>query len=651
MDLRYFRASCLAAAVLIANGPAAAEQAADPTLIARGSYLAKAADCMPCHTSARDKPYAGGLKLNTPFGAIYSPNITPDRDTGIGAWTFDQFRNAVHSGIRADGKYLYPAMPFDAFTMIREDDLAPLWAYFRSLTPVRQQNRENELSFPFNIRYGMLVWRLMFFRERSLPPKAAKSAQWNRGAYLVEALAHCGDCHTPRNFMGATIAGERFQGARIDQWYAPNITAEALAKTNRWGKPELVAFLKKGAANNSTSLGPMQEVVHASLSSLTAADLDAMATYLLDLPDEKSAPASAPVARRLAPEAEKRGATLYADNCSSCHQAGGQGIAGSIPPIAGNPAVVAAKPFDILAVVLQGIQARDGLPAMPSFAGALGDRDVADLTNYVRTSFGNTAAPNATPDLVAAWRASLALPLYASDPARRFDCPSVGQGGSASLDPGLIAGLSGEMAQRFVTYGTLVQSYKAQYPSAGMADIVNNLVAAYCPVVAAGAMSEQAKSMALKRFALNITTYLANQSVAETEPEVGIIWAVPVGYSLAERDPGWQPALKCPPNDNSRVPQALVAAAAEVRGKPDLNFLASDAIAQADRMLAQHPKAKPADLANALILAYCEGVAGLAGVRDVEKSGALMRYGEEVIQRLQLKAEMQEAAPAARASR
>jgi hypothetical protein len=146
-------------------------------------------------------------------------------------------------------------------------------------------------------------------------------------------------------------------------------------------------------------------------------------------------------------------------------------------------------------------------------------------------------------------------------------------------------------------------------------------------------------------------SYLANQSVAETEPDVGIIWAVPVGYSLAERDPGWQPALKCPPNDNSRVPQALVAAAVEIRGKPDVNFLASDAIAQADRMLAQHPKVKPADLANALILAYCEGVAALAGIRDVEKSGALMRYGEEVIQRLQLKAEMQEAAPAARASR
>jgi mono/diheme cytochrome c family protein len=651
MNPGYLVASWIA--VLIAGtAGAGGEPAADPSLIARGSYLAKAADCMPCHTSARDRPYAGGLKINTPFGVIYSPNVTPDRETGIGAWTFDQFRNAVHSGIRADGKYLYPAMPFDAFTMIREDDLKALWAYFRSLTPVKQQNRENELSFPFNIRYGMSVWRLLFFRARSLEPEAARSAQWNRGAYLVEALAHCGDCHTPRNFMGATIAGDRFKGARIDQWYAPNITAEALTRTNRWGKAELVAFLRRGTANNSTSLGPMQEVVHASLSSLTASDLDAMATYLLDLPKEKSAPTSPPrVANKLAPDVERRADKLYANNCASCHQAGGQGVAGSIPPIAGNPAVIAAKPFDILAVVLQGIPARGDLPAMPSFAGSLGDGDVADLTNYLRTSFGNSAAPNATPDLVAAWRSSLALPLYASDAARRFDCPSVGGGGSTSLDPGLVAGLSGEMAQRFVAYGSLVQSYKAQYPTAGMADIVNNLVAAYCPVVAASAMSDQAKSMALKRFALNVTSYLANQSVAETEPDVGIIWAVPLGHSLAERDPGWQPMLKCPPNDNSRVPQALVTAALQVRGKPDPNFPASEAIAQADRMLAQHPKARPADLANALILAYCEGVAALAGVRDVEKSAALMRYGEEVIQRLQFKAELQERPPVAKASR
>ena len=650
MDLRSVLAGVLGAVVLSAGGVgmAAAEPASDPGMVARGRYLAKAADCMPCHTAASGKSYAGGLKMNTPFGAMYSPNITPDRDTGIGTWTFDEFKRAVHSGIRADGKYLYPAMPFDAFTGISEDDLTALWAYFRSVPPVKQRNRENELSFPFNIRLGMLAWRMLFFREQWFVPEPGKSAQWNRGAYLVEALGHCGDCHTPRNFMGATKASRRFEGATIDQWYAPNITAEALAKTNGWDKSQLIAFLKNGAANNSTVLGPMQEVVHDSLSFLTPADLDAMASYLLDLKDEKAAPAL--VAQKLSPKAEKLAAKLYADNCASCHGAKGEGIAGSIPPLAGNPAVIAAKPFDVLSVVLQGIPARADLPAMPSFAGSLNDGDVANLTNYVRTSWGNKGAPNATRALVATWRATLSLPVYASDAARRFDCPDVGQGGDASLDPNMIAVLGGEMAQRSVAYASMIDTYKAQYPDAGTADVVNNLVAAYCPVIAKSATSDQAKSLALKRFALTITSYLSNQSVTETEPDVGIIWAVPLGHSLAERDPGWQPALKCPANDNSRVPSALVTKAAQIAGTPDVNFSAPAAIAQADAMLAANPKAKPADLANALILAFCEGVAGLAGVGDVEKSGALMRYGQEVIQDLQLKAELKARPTAAKAS-
>jgi mono/diheme cytochrome c family protein len=442
------------------------------------------------------------------------------------------------------------------------------------------------------------------------------------------------------------IASRRFEGAKIDQWYAPNITAEALTKTNRWDKTQLIAFLKKGAANNSTSLGPMQEVVHDSLSFLTAADLDAMASYLLDLRNEKDPPPAA-VAAKLSPEVTQRAAKLYADNCASCHQSSGQGIAGSIPPLAGNPAVLAAKPFDILAVVLQGVPARADVPAMPSFAGSLADGDVAALTNYVRTSWGNAAAPNATPELVAGWRSTLALPVYADDPARRFDCPDVGQGGSGALDPALIAMLGGEMAQRSAAYPTIVDKYKAQYPNAGLADTVNNLVAAYCPVVAAGAGSAQTKSLAVKRFALNVTSDLASQTVADNEPDVGIVWAVAAGASLGERDPPWEPKLKCPVNDNSRVPATLVAAAAQVIGKLDVNFPAPAAIAQADAMFAKNPKAKPADLANALILAFCEGVVTFKGVGGVEKSGALLRFGQEVIQELQLKVELRERPPAA----
>src|SRR5262245_36553271 len=277
----------------------------------------------------------------------------------------------------------------------------------------------------------MSPWRFLFFTEGYFKPDPAKGPQWNRGAYLVEALAHCSDCHTPRNFMGATIQSMWLQCARIDQWYAPNITAEALRNVNRWDKARLVAFLRKGSANNSTVLGPMQEVVHDSLSSLRESDLDAIATFLLDLsPGEETPPPR--VANTLAPAVAARAAKLYGDNCATCHQANGSGIANSIPPLAGNPAVVAAKPFDILAVVLQGIPARDSMPAMPSFAGSLSDQDVADLANYVRTSFGNKAPANATPSMVATWRSTLSLPVYASAAARGFNCPDVGQGGSAS---------------------------------------------------------------------------------------------------------------------------------------------------------------------------------------------------------------------------
>jgi mono/diheme cytochrome c family protein len=625
-----------------------ASSSPDPGLVTRGAYLAKAADCMPCHTSAKDKQFAGGLKLDTPFGAIFSPNITPDPDTGIGRWTYEDFKNAVHAGIRADGSYLYPVMTYDAFTLITEDDLKALWAYFRSIPAIKQQNRGNELGFPFDIRLTLMPWRWLFFTEGYYKQNPAKGPQWNRGAYLVEALAHCSDCHTPRNFMGATIASKWLQGARIDQWYAPNITAEALRTVNQWDKARLVAFLRKGAGNNTTVLGPMQEVVHDSMSFLTESDLDAMATFLLDLPPGAETPPK-PVAQKLAPDVEARATKLYSDNCASCHQADGKGIANQIPPLAGNPAILAAKPFDILAAVLQGVPARDDIIAMPSFAGSLGDQSVADLANYVRTGFGNEASPNATPSMVAAWRSTLSLPVYASASARTFDCPSVGQGGSASFDPSVIAGLGRELSQRSVSYAQLVADYQAKNPKAGLTDIVNNLIAAYCPVVAANAsLSNEGKSRALARFGREITSYVTSMNITETEPDVGTVWATPLGASLLEHDPTWQPTLKCPAADKSGVPASLLDAATKLEGKPDFNIGSQAASTQADTLATQNPKAKLADVANALILAYCQGVSGLSGLEPAQKTAAMTRYGEVVIEALQAKAAAQPAAPAAK---
>ena len=303
--------------------------------------------------------------------------------------------------------------------------------------------------------------------------------------------------------------------------------------------------------------------------------------------------------------------------------------------------MVSGQPFNILAAVLAGIPARGSLMAMPGFAGSLSDEDVADLANYVRTSWGNAAAPNATPAMVATWRKPLALPVYASAAARTFDCPDVGQAGSATLDPASIAALGGRMSGRSTAYATLVASFKAQQPNAGTTDIVNNLVAAYCPIVAATTASDEAKRMAVKRFALNITAYLASQGTPDAVPDVGIIWATPVGHTLAEHDPAGSTTLACPANDNTRVPRTLVAAATEIGGKVEPSFRASAAVEQAEAMVKRNPTAKLADVANALILAYCRGVSGLAGVTIAEKQAALERYGENVIQALQQTAELQ----------
>jgi mono/diheme cytochrome c family protein len=250
---RAARAAMLASALLLSCVTAHAQAPADnAAIVSRGEYLARAADCMPCHTGDKSHPCGGGPPLHTPFGTIFSVNITSDPETGIGRWTYADFKNAVHNGIRADGAYLYPAMPFDAYTAIEEDDLKALWAFVHSIPPVKAANRENELAFPFNIRTGMLAWRELYFTPAFFKPTAGKNPQWNRGAYLVEALGHCSDCHSPRNIMGAIKGKAQFTGTEIDGFYAPDIASAALAKT--WNKDSLAQFLKTGSVPQRTAV-------------------------------------------------------------------------------------------------------------------------------------------------------------------------------------------------------------------------------------------------------------------------------------------------------------------------------------------------------------------------------------------------------------
>ena len=373
-------------------GNAVAQTAADD-VVARGAYLARAGDCVSCHTAPGGQPYAGGYKLDTPFGYLLSPNITPDAVTGIGRWTADDFWRALHQGVNQRGQDMYPVMPFDFYTRVTREDSDAIFAYLRSVPAVRNAVVVNHLRFPFNQRWSMAVWRELYFSPGSHKPDPAKSAAWNRGAYLVEGLGHCSACHSPRNALGGIEKDKTYTGATVDGWFALNLSAELHTGLGIWTVEQIATYLKTGAvAGKTTALGPMALVVKNSTSQMSEADLSAMATYLKDIPANSTLRQGKP-----APDPTRAaGAALYLDHCAGCHQAGGRGMPGVFPPLAGNGVVLASDPADILKVVLHGVPAQGKYVPMPAFAGQLNDQQVADLANYLRTSWGNGAAANTT---------------------------------------------------------------------------------------------------------------------------------------------------------------------------------------------------------------------------------------------------------------
>ncbi|MCC6198390.1 MAG: cytochrome c, partial [Burkholderiales bacterium] len=370
--------------------------------IQRGEYLARAGDCISCHTAAGGEPFAGGLRLDTPFGYMLSPNITPDHETGIGRWSRDHFHRALHHGVNRRGQDMYPTMPYDFYTKVTREDVDALWAYLRTVKPVRNAVVVNHLDFPFNVRMAMGVWRELYFKEGTYRRDPSKSQAWNRGAYLVEGLGHCSDCHSPRNLLGGIEKRKQFSGATIDGWFALDLTSDIATGLGDWSIEELAAYFKTGVAKGkATTLGPMAEVIRNSLSHLTDDDRRAMAEYLKLLPPDSTIRTG-----RVAPDPTRvRGAQLYTDNCSGCHQSRGRGVPGVFPALAGNPVVLAADPNDIIKVVDRGIKPRANYVAMPAFNIQLTPQEVAEIANYVRSSWGNNAAPNATSAMVAKLRA------------------------------------------------------------------------------------------------------------------------------------------------------------------------------------------------------------------------------------------------------
>ncbi len=368
---------------------------ASADLITRGKYLTAAADCAACHTVPGGKPFAGGLAFNLPFGTLYTPNITPDKDTGIGNWSDADFLRAVHRGIAADGSRLYPAFPYASYTLLTDDDVLAIRAYLATVPAVHQPNQPDTFSFPYNQRWLMVFWSGFFNSDTRFQPVADRSAEWNRGAYLVEALEHCGECHTPRNLLQARDTRQKFAGGMAEGWNAYNITSDPVSGVGGWTEQALASYLSTGfAADHGSASGPMNEAVQLSLSQLTQGDVQAIVTYLQTVPPirDNTAPAVAGPASALAaegPGGNTLGKSIFEGSCESCHAWSGQGTIVPAAQLTGIRAVNDPTGVNVVMMVLHGT----GMPAggrafMPSFAAAYTDTEIAAVANYVTARFG-----------------------------------------------------------------------------------------------------------------------------------------------------------------------------------------------------------------------------------------------------------------------
>jgi mono/diheme cytochrome c family protein len=367
----------------------------DAAAVKRGAYVAVAADCAACHTApGSSDAFAGGYPLKTPFGIIESTNITPERSTGLGNWTERDFFRAVRHGKSPHG-LLYPAMPYNAYVKLSDQDMHDLWAYVRSLKPVDHANAANQLPFPYNVRSMMLGWNLLFFDNTPFKAQPSQSADWNRGAYLVDGAGHCASCHTPKNGLGGDKRSAYLQGYNLQGWFAPEIAGNPHVGLGDWSTQDITQYLKLGSNGKAVASGPMAEAVENSTQHLSDADLAAIATYLKTVPGSTG---TAPPALAASDARMTRGAHLYEINCSACHNVQGQGIDGMVTAFAGNPAIQSHGQGSLIQTVLKGGRAAitDGNPTgagMPSFAWKLSDADIADVLTYVRNSWGNAAAP------------------------------------------------------------------------------------------------------------------------------------------------------------------------------------------------------------------------------------------------------------------
>jgi mono/diheme cytochrome c family protein len=376
-------------------------------VVARGKYLAEAADCAACHTAPDGAPFAGGLPMASGFGTIYATNITPDPDEGIGRWNAEDFWRALHDGVRRDGQQLYPAMPYTSYRGITRADADAIYAYVMQLRPMKVVNRKTKLNFPFNIRLGMLGWNLLFLHDSLPAVSAGSSAAWQRGRYLVNVLGHCGECHTPRGMVGNMELSRALTGFALGRVAAPDITPAGLASRG-WTAAGLRAFLGRGLARQGSAFGDMHPVIMLSTKNLTTEDLNSVATYLLGDRPPPSAPLPAVAPAEIAAAANSAGRFSYLALCAGCHGLEGNGVPNAVVAMRNNSTLRLADPRNLIVAMLDGIGAenfphRQSMQAMPGFSDKLSDGEAAALANYLRVIWGGQKG-DVTPDAVRALR-------------------------------------------------------------------------------------------------------------------------------------------------------------------------------------------------------------------------------------------------------
>jgi mono/diheme cytochrome c family protein len=482
--MRAQRALLIACGLIAAPALAATQseaEAARSQILQRGEYIARAAGCLSCHTEPAGKAFAGGAAIKTPFGDLYAPNITSDK-SGIAGWEEQDFERAVRLGVRKDGQLLYPGMPYTSYAHMSRDDMAALWNYLRLMPAVSHATPQAALIFPFNLRPGLAIWQSLYYKPTPFTPLSAKSEGWNRGHYLLEAVGHCNTCHSTSE--GHATAGAHLTQAQLTGWYIPAFQSDPVVSLARWQPDQTTQ-------------------VHDSLSQLSQADRLAMATYLKD-PITSEPVVHGKEVTTTSDENLREGKLLYQRNCVSCHGANGQG---KITSLAGSAAASAHSPYAINLALLEGIKPHGNGTGMDSFAKSLDDQQIADVTNYVRTAWGNHGEPNSTPWTVASWR--LLLQPAANGPPAALSCPTVDDG---VLKPALTADAKAQRqaARDPAQLLGLVGAYERQRPQSSAAEVIEAMSAAYCRTITAAGASPASGTGEVADYAQQVAQALAS---------------------------------------------------------------------------------------------------------------------------------------------